>query len=191
MKRLTHEADFGLEDWEETLFSVPSDPNGAYNILDVAKYQGDAEFDEILKSIALRLSEIENVLGDDYNLSLIRDLVEAERDGRIIVMKYAEQKGVARMQELAKADMEGRLVVLPLKPGDEVYYIGWSACSHGWHDPEECSGCGYECDSKRVVKSMRVHSCSWIVENFIDRENHYYYTSYHAAEAALKGENDG
>lgn len=112
MKRLTHEADFGLEDWEETLFSVQSDPNGAYDILDIAKYQGEPEFDEILKSIALRLSEIENVLGDDYNLSLIRHLVEAERDGRIIVMKYAEREGVARLRELAEADREGRCIVL-------------------------------------------------------------------------------
>lgn len=96
-----------------------------------------------------------------------------------------------KVQELVEADKAGKCMVLPLKPGDEVYYIGWSACSHGWHDPEECSGCGYECDSKRVVKSMRVHSCSWIVENFIERENNYYYTSYQEAEAALKGENGG
>ena len=54
MKRLTYEADFGLEDWEETLFFVESDPNGAYNILDIAKEQGDPEFDEILKSFVLR-----------------------------------------------------------------------------------------------------------------------------------------
>ena len=60
MKRLTHEADFGLEDWEETLFFVKSDPNGAYNILDVAKYQGEPEFDEILKNVALRLAAYED-----------------------------------------------------------------------------------------------------------------------------------
>lgn len=60
MGRLTNEADFGLEDWAETLFFVPSDPNGAYNILDIAKYQGDPEFDAILKAIALRLAAYEN-----------------------------------------------------------------------------------------------------------------------------------
>lgn len=60
MERLTHEADFGFEDWEETLFLVKSDPNGAYNILDIAKYSGEPEFDEILKSIALRLAAYEN-----------------------------------------------------------------------------------------------------------------------------------
>ena len=79
MKRLTHEADFGLEDWEETLFFVESDPNGAYNILDIAKEQGDPEFDKILKSIVLRLSAIENILGDDYDLDRLKQ-VKAERD---------------------------------------------------------------------------------------------------------------
>lgn len=78
MKRLTCEADFGLEDWEETLFFVESDPNGAYNILDIAKEQGDPEFDEILKSIVLRLSAIENILGDDYDLDRLRELVKEE-----------------------------------------------------------------------------------------------------------------
>lgn len=86
MERLTHEADFGLEDWEETLFFVKSDPNGAYNILDIAKYQGYNEFDEILKIIALRLASIENILGDDYDLDRLRELVEADRDGRCVVL---------------------------------------------------------------------------------------------------------
>ena len=60
MERLTHDADFGFEDWEETLFFVKSDPNGAYNILDIARFQGEAEFDEILKNIALRLAAYED-----------------------------------------------------------------------------------------------------------------------------------
>lgn len=97
VERLTHEADFGLEDWEETLFFVKSDPNGAYNILDIAKYQGESEFDEILKNIAIRLSEIENILGDTYDLD--------------------------RLWELVKADKAGRCVVLPVKPGDTVWYL--------------------------------------------------------------------
>ena len=60
MERLTHDVDVGLEDWEETLFFVKSDPNGAYNILDIARFQGEAEFDEILKNIALRLAAYED-----------------------------------------------------------------------------------------------------------------------------------
>lgn len=60
MERMTYEADFGLEDWEETLFLVKSDPDGAYNILDIARFSGEPEFDEILKSVALRLAAYEN-----------------------------------------------------------------------------------------------------------------------------------
>lgn len=33
MERLTHEADFGVEDWEQILYRVPADTEGAYNIL--------------------------------------------------------------------------------------------------------------------------------------------------------------
>ena len=95
MERLTQEADFGLEDWEETLFLVKSDPNGAYNIIDIASHVETKEFDEILINIALRLSEIENILGDDYDLDRLRELVEADRDGRC---KIIPQKPVFNIQ---------------------------------------------------------------------------------------------
>lgn len=60
MERLTHEADFGLEEWEQTLYSVKSDPGGAYNILDIASHAGEGEFDEILKTISLGLKHYED-----------------------------------------------------------------------------------------------------------------------------------
>ena len=37
-------------------------------------------------------------------------------------MRDAEQEGVARLRELAEADKDGRLVVLPCKVGDTVYF---------------------------------------------------------------------
>lgn len=48
-----------------------------------------------------RLREIENILGDEYNLEYLKRLVQAER--------------------------EGKCVVLPFKVGDTLYYIG-GAC---------------------------------------------------------------
>lgn len=75
MERLTHEADFGLEDWEETLFFVKSDPNGAYNILDIAKYQGEPEFDEILKNVALRLAAYEDAGLEPQLVQLLADAI--------------------------------------------------------------------------------------------------------------------
>lgn len=73
---------------------VKSDPNGAYNILDIAKYQGNPEFDEILKHIALRLSSIENILGDDYDLDRLRELAEADREGRCVVLERAKLEDI-------------------------------------------------------------------------------------------------
>lgn len=86
MERLTHIADFGMEDWEETLFLVPSDPAGAYNILDIARHQGEPEFNEILKNISLRLAAIEDILGDEYDLDRLRELKQADDEGRCVVL---------------------------------------------------------------------------------------------------------
>ena len=50
------------------------------------------------------------------------EFARADAEGRYIVMRDAEQEGVARLRELAEADKEGRLVVLPCKVGDTVYF---------------------------------------------------------------------
>ena len=43
--------------------------------------------------------------------------------------------GFDRLRELAEADKDGRLVVLPCKPGDTVYMISWRL--NGRHKIEE------------------------------------------------------
>ena len=50
------------------------------------------------------------------------EFARADAEGRYIVMRDAEQEGVARLRELAEADKAGRLVVLPCKVGDTVYF---------------------------------------------------------------------
>ena len=47
---------------------------------------------------------------------------QAEKEGRYIVLKEPRSSGVHRLEEIARADIEGRLVVLPCKVGDTVYY---------------------------------------------------------------------
>ena len=49
------------------------------------------------------------------------EFARADAEGRYIVMRDAEQEGVARLRELAEADKDGRLVVLPCKVGDIVW----------------------------------------------------------------------
>lgn len=46
---------------------------------------------------------------------------QAEKEGRYIVLKEARSAGVHRLEEIARADIEGRLVVLPCKVGDTVF----------------------------------------------------------------------
>lgn len=51
------------------------------------------------------------------------EFARADAEGRYIVMRDAEQEGVARLRELAEADRAGRLVVLPCKVGDKLYRV--------------------------------------------------------------------
>lgn len=55
------------------------------------------EFTDCVKNLASRLAAIENILGDDYDFDRLKELVEADR--------------------------EGKCVVLPCRVGDKVYCI--------------------------------------------------------------------
>lgn len=39
-----------------------------------------------LEKIAIRLADIEDILGDDYDLDRLRELVQSDRDGRCVVL---------------------------------------------------------------------------------------------------------
>lgn len=47
---------------------------------------------------------------------------KAEKEGRYIVLKEPRSAGVHRLEEIARADIEGRLLVLPCRVGDMVYF---------------------------------------------------------------------
>ena len=51
------------------------------------------------------------------------EFARADAEGRYIVMRDAEQEGVARLRELAEADKDGRCVVLPCKVGDKLFRV--------------------------------------------------------------------
>ena len=89
-----------------------------------------------------------------------------------------------RLRELAQAEKEGRLVVLPCKVGDTVYRVGASICK--WresnHCDEYCDGWQYrDCwEGTRAVLEEKFSLCdleSISKTVFLTRE---------AAEAALK-----
>lgn len=52
------------------------------------------------------------------------EYAKADREGRYIVLRDAEAEGVARLRELALADKDGRVMVLPCKVGDTVWVAG-------------------------------------------------------------------
>ena len=73
-----------------------------------------------------RLVTIEDILGDEYDLDLLQKQIQAYREGRYIILKEPEQAGISRLRELAKADREGRCVVLPCKIFDKI----WNVAAH-------------------------------------------------------------
>ena len=111
-----------------------------------------------------RLVTIEDILGDEYDLDRLRELVEADR--------------------------EGRCVVLPCKLGDTVFKIGASICM--WRETDHCDeycngyeyrdcweGCRAVCEDKFSLDDLQRFGKNV----FLTRE---------AAEAALKArEQDG
>jgi len=52
------------------------------------------------------------------------EFARADAEGRYIVMRDAEQEGVARLRELAEADKDGRVMVLPCKVGNTLWVTG-------------------------------------------------------------------
>ena len=83
MERLTNKNEYGY-------YPIPFEFNGVNGSWDIYE-------PEELEAQVYRLAEIEDILGDEYDLD--------------------------RLRELAQADKEGRCVVLPIKEGQTVYCI--------------------------------------------------------------------
>lgn len=186
MERLTHDADFGFEDWEETLFFVKSDPNGAYNILDIARFQGEAEFDEILKNIALRLAAYEDTGFEPEEIGELAVKMEDARPYKVFLEDLADgQKlieALSYIRYLAKADKDGRCVVLPCNVGDTVWRIYDDCVFPGICGKKmRCKGCEY----RNLFAEEQAFCLSMLSQN--GKLEHPFYTRKEAAEAALEG----
>lgn len=83
------------------------------------------------------------------------EFARADAEGRYIVMRDAEQEGVARLRELAEADRDGRLVVLPCEVGTATYYIHYPIAVYpDKSEPEIKRGIFTLCDLDRVGHSV-------------------------------------
>ena len=120
---------------------------------------GNPPYPVVTQDVIDRLAAIEDILGDEYDLGRLRELVEAYREDRYIVLKEPRQAGVHRLSELAEADREGRCVVMPCKVGDTVYVVG--TCKEiGLFFDDECfwpeeTNCPFEdsCDAEECEEN--------------------------------------
>ena len=111
-KILLPDLDFSMDDdgvdyaMGELLLDGPDEPTGLLALLYTAAWS--------YAELRGRLMQYE-----DTGLTPERcaEFARADAEGRYIVMRDAEQEGVARLRELAEADKEGRLFLLPLEPG--------------------------------------------------------------------------
>ena len=121
---------------------------------------------ERLQDLIVRLGELEKAVSDSngkYELDRLRALAEADRDGRVVVM--------------------------PCKPGDTVYKLGYQPCHNGEDHPDEmaCCGCEDECDLKRAVVPCVAGSIERIVR-MMESIGKYWFLTRAEAEAKLAGE---
>lgn len=117
-KILLPDLDFPMDDdgvdyaMGELLLDGPDEPTGLLALLYTAAWS--------YAELRGRLMQYE-----DTGLTPERcaEFARADAEGRYIVMRDAKKEGVARLRELAEADKDCRLVVLPCKVGDTVYRI--------------------------------------------------------------------
>ena len=88
-ERLTIRTDICVEPENNIVYNNPNDPEGMYNILDLAEclYSGGEVEARILMEISRRLAAYE-----DSNLSPeeVQELAKAKADGRLVVLEGGE-----------------------------------------------------------------------------------------------------
>mgnify|MGYP001420426306 CR=1 FL=1 len=81
------------------------------------------------------LEKIVNLLGAYEDTGLTPSEIRSMRMDMAIIRTLFQDAEVERLKELAAADREGNVVVLPCKVGDTVYMISWRL--NGRHEIEE------------------------------------------------------
>lgn len=91
------------------------------------------------------------------------------------------------VHQLLELEEQGKLIKLPCKEGDTIYYLGYNRCHLGNDLPDNysCEGCEDECDLKQVVKELTVKSNAWIVSQLMQSKDLFYFDK-DDAEKALK-----
>lgn len=102
MDRLTIVIDDGFD---EVYFEAPSDREGAYNILDIAKYSSEKEMQEILLNVAHKLAEYEDIgLTPDEIKYFLKDfgVTVTKRNKELKNQHEEDEKIISKMAERIK-----------------------------------------------------------------------------------------
>ena len=137
MERLTHEADVGVEDWEQILYRVPADPEGAYNIFDIAErwvHYDDADCGCILQDITRKLRDYENIAPkvDELYLKKCQEVSELTKRMRWIPVKERLPKKPEENPIYDNKPLE--IYLVSVKTTDCVIRAFWNGASFtdGW-----------------------------------------------------------
>lgn len=97
-----------------------------------------------------RLAAIENILGDDYDLEHLKELAEADREGRCMVAKLkigehmfvVEKKKIvkARIQEIYFDDMSELIYLVDFECDNSCDGCPFNSWSQSWEGEWECDG---------------------------------------------------
>lgn len=101
-------------------------------------------------TMKIRLKEIENILGDDYDLDRLKELVEADREGRCMVAKLKIGEHVfvvgkkkivkARIQEIYFDDMPELIYLVDFECDNSCDGCPFNSWSQSWEGEWECDG---------------------------------------------------
>ena len=86
-----------------------------------------------IRDLYYRLSQIEDILGDEYDLDRLSVLCNQRMTMREEVSQrfsLTAKIPLDRLREIAEAERDGRCVVVPCKPGDTVWRIVNDATPH-------------------------------------------------------------
>lgn len=86
-----------------------------------------------LPDVIDRLAKIENILGDEYDIGRLRELVQADREGRCVVLP-CKPSNVTVYQLRSKKHARGR-GVSPCHVGCAVVWAGHYALEHQGDEP--------------------------------------------------------
>ena len=91
------------------------------------------EFIDCVKELAARLAAIEDILGDEYDLDRLRELAQANREGRCVVLPAKPDQTIYQWRKGDDCPSVSRLDGVQINADGEITYPIWN----GYLIPED------------------------------------------------------